>query len=142
MDTMKKSLAVRCPSCNANTRCDQGMEFCFCSYCGAQIALEDKSTRHTYRQIDDARIREAEVGELVRLKELELEAARMKQGNRITLIWIALMVLLLLVSIWFFATPDSRGISQGAVGIVLLMFDVILFLGGVIALAVRKRSRS
>lgn len=138
---MQKMRSVKCPSCNANTSCDPGLAFCFCSYCGAQIALDDRSTRHTYRQIDDARIREAEVAELVRLKELEIEAARVKQGHRLTLIWIALVVFMLLASVWFFVTPDSRGNQQGAVGITLLMFDVVFILGGVIVLAVRRAAR-
>lgn len=66
-----------CPNCGANLSVsgDGGREYCFCEYCGARIKLYDPNMK-TYRYIDEARIREAELN--AQLKEKELELSRYK----------------------------------------------------------------
>ena len=68
-----------CPQCGANLEVSSDRQFFFCEYCGQKIILSDSNhQKYTYRKIDDARIREAEAKELVRLKEIELEQAKLK----------------------------------------------------------------
>ena len=66
-------VSLKCPECNAALAIEEGRKHCFCQYCGTKILIDDGSSTHTYRKIDEARIKEAEVRERIRLKELSLE---------------------------------------------------------------------
>ena len=72
-------ISLSCPNCGANLQVASDRESFFCEYCGQKIFVSDSNhQKYTYRKIDDARIREAEAKELVRLKEIELEHAKLK----------------------------------------------------------------
>lgn len=73
---MIKTISLKCPECNASLSVDEELKQCFCQYCGAKILIDDGSTTHTYRQVDEARIKEAEVKQLLELKKLEIEEAK------------------------------------------------------------------
>nr|WP_300870684.1 hypothetical protein [uncultured Acetatifactor sp.] len=66
---MVKIISVKCPECNASISIEDNRKECFCQYCGTKIIIDDGSTMHTYRKIDEARIKEAEA----HLKELEIK---------------------------------------------------------------------
>ena len=92
--TMVKMIALKCPECGAKLQIEDGHKECFCQYCGHKILLDDGSveTTYTYRKVDEARIKEAEVDKLIRLKELEIKqkeldrkAERMKQNKAVAL---------------------------------------------------------
>lgn len=68
---MVKLVSLKCPECGANINIESDRKECFCQYCGTKILIDDGNTTTTYR--DEARIKEAEVKEQIRLKELELE---------------------------------------------------------------------
>lgn len=70
---MVKIISLKCPECGADISIEEGHKQCFCQYCGAKILIDDGTTTHTYRKVDEARIKEAEVEREIRLKELELE---------------------------------------------------------------------
>lgn len=70
---MVKMVSVKCPECNASLSIEEERKQCFCQYCGTKIIIDDGSTTHTYRKVDEARIKEAEVNESIRLRELMLE---------------------------------------------------------------------
>ena len=70
---MVKTISLKCPECGAELSVEEDRKQCFCQYCGSKILIDDGSTSHVYRKVDEARIKEAEVRELLRLKELELE---------------------------------------------------------------------
>lgn len=73
-------LSLTCPKCGASLSVASDREVLFCEFCGQKIYVSDSNhPKHTYRKIDDARIREAEARERVRLKELELEEKKMNQ---------------------------------------------------------------
>ena len=48
------------------------------------VAIDDDSQKmkYTYQQVDDARIREADVHEAVRLKEIELELFKLQDETK------------------------------------------------------------
>ena len=74
-----QKISLMCPQCGANLEVSSDRQLFFCEYCGQKIILSDSNhQKYTYRTIDDARIREAEAKELVRLKEIELEQAKLK----------------------------------------------------------------
>jgi len=68
-----KVQSLRCPECGANLSVDGTLTQCFCQYWGSKIVIYDGSTTHTYREVDEARIKEAEVSAQIRMKELEIE---------------------------------------------------------------------
>ena len=75
----------RCPSCHAQIQIDENLKKCFCNYCGAMISItDDNSFTYTYRKIDEARIREADAKETIRLKEIEAKTEEKKDDNKIT----------------------------------------------------------
>ena len=79
---------ITCPNCKANININwsHGMTSCFCNYCGTQLYFDDGSYTAnyniTYRETDDARIREADVNERIRMKEMEFEHQEKKSSNR------------------------------------------------------------
>lgn len=77
-----KLISLKCPECKADLNIEEGRKTCYCQYCGTKILIDDNSFIHTYRKIDEARIKEAEVDKAVRLKELELELVKEKRKQR------------------------------------------------------------
>ena len=79
---MVQLVQLNCPQCNATLEVEASRKFCFCTYCGAKAILDDGSV--TTRIIDDARIREAEALERIKLKEAEtnLEIQKIKLEKR------------------------------------------------------------
>lgn len=90
---MIKPHKLTCPNCEANLSVDAELKQCFCQYCGTKIIIDDGSTTHTYRKVDEARIKEAEAQQLVELKKLELEEQKRKDKNRLILIIICIVII-------------------------------------------------
>ena len=69
-----KILSFKCPECHAILKVeDEIRSVTFCQYCGAKIILDDESQTIVHREIDDARIKEAEAYERVKMAELNAE---------------------------------------------------------------------
>ena len=70
-----KIISLRCPECNATLHIDEGVNECYCQYCGAKLFLDDEnvSVIHTYRKVDEARLKEAEIRKELKMKRMELE---------------------------------------------------------------------
>lgn len=75
--TEEKKL-ITCERCGAISEYDSTQKYC--SYCGQKI-VNGGSFEYTYIKRDEARIKESERKELTRLKELELENARIKANE-------------------------------------------------------------
>ena len=108
---MIKTISLKCPECNANLSVDGDLKQCFCQYCGTKILIDDGSTTHTYRQVDEARLKEAEVQQLLELKKLEIaEQKRLDKKKRLKTL--ALVTLGLVVAAYIFAEHlDSFGMA-------------------------------
>lgn len=78
-------ISVKCPYCGAELSIDNSREFAFCSYCGAKVMVHNDN-EHIYRNIDEARIKEAETERILRLRELELEEKENNRGRKLTLV--------------------------------------------------------
>lgn len=77
-------VSVRCPDCGAELSIENGREQAFCSYCGAKVLVHNDN-EHIYRNIDEARIKEAENERILRLRELELEEKENSRSRKIAL---------------------------------------------------------
>lgn len=102
-----KLISLTCPNCNANLDdIDPSRPFCYCQYCGTKIALDDGTIRKETHIYDEAKIKETESSERVKMREMDLEREHSKQMNAI------LKYVLIFAAVLF------------VVGIVLAAFDV------------------
>lgn len=102
-----KLISLTCPNCNANLDdIDSSRPFCYCQYCGTKIALDDGTIRKETHIYDEAKIKETESSERVKMREMDIEREHSKQTNAI------LKYVLIFAAILF------------VVGIVLAAFDV------------------
>lgn len=93
-----KLISLTCPNCNANLDdIDSSRPFCYCQYCGTKIALDDGTIRKETHIYDEAKIKETESNELLKLKELEIEREREKEdketGKKLLIVAVAIFVL-------------------------------------------------
>lgn len=65
-----KLKTLKCPECGASIGIEEGRDFCFCSYCGSKVYLDDEKLETTHneninittninktsRHIDDAKV--------------------------------------------------------------------------------------
>jgi hypothetical protein len=102
-----KLISLTCPNCNANLDdIDPSRPFCYCQYCGTKIALDDGTIRKETHIYDEAKIKETESSERVKMREIDLEREHSKQMNEI------LKYVLIFAAVLF------------VVGIILAAFDV------------------
>ena len=98
-----KLKSLKCPECNANIVIEENRKTCFCTYCGCSILIDDESTtinhNYTYTERDEARIREVELKEMVRLKELENEEKQKIREQKNNWIMLAGVVILIIIII-------------------------------------------
>ena len=81
-------IALTCSKCGASLEATQDREFFFCQYCGEKIIVSDPNNRKfTYRTIDEARIREAETRQAIRIKELEAELLKAQRKDNAKIAW-------------------------------------------------------
>lgn len=123
-----KLISLTCPNCNANLdNIDPSRPFCYCQYCGTKIALDDGSIRKETHIYDEAKIKETESKELLRLKEMEIEREREKEDKETgkKLLIAAVVIFILAFILHFVLKPYSEipfymafaGVFIGAFGI-------------------------
>lgn len=79
-----KLISLTCPNCNANLDdIDSSRPFCYCQYCGTKIALDDGTIRKETHIYDEAKIKETESSERVKMLEMDAKRERSKQMNEI-----------------------------------------------------------
>lgn len=96
-----KLIKMQCPNCNADIQIeDKGEQRSyFCNYCGASFILDDGTTTHVHKEIDVARIREADVKETIELKKLELNERKRIDRQRTVIVVLAALLAIALVGI-------------------------------------------
>ena len=108
-----KVTELRCPRCGADL--DGREKQAFCEYCGAKLWIDDesKNVNYTYTKRDEARIREIESKERIRIMEMENATNEEKRTVKTTLIFVLLPVVLVAL-IWLgFAIGDGIATMQG-----------------------------
>ena len=102
--------AVKCPDCGATLDIEEGRKQLFCSFCGANVIVTNEN-EYIYREIDEARIKEAEIEQAIRIKELEMEQLKRNRNESLqhllTYLWIA--SILVVVSICIYAWISKGG---------------------------------
>lgn len=128
-----KIVSANCPNCQAALRADSR----FCSHCGTPVIVDDEATRvkYTYQEVDDARIKEADVRENIRLRELEIELLKLQNESRhkkdslrlrIAVLAFFLLVLLVLIVGMLTAPGDDIFVSCFLLGGLALIIAAII----------------
>lgn len=137
---MIKVYSLTCPQCGAALSIEGEHKFCFCQYCGTKIMIDDGTTTHTYRKVDVARIKEAEVEEVIRLKEMEIQEKKRVADEKTKVIKIKASFWLGIVGIIFMVigfvggeasgNPDSSIYMFSFLGMFALMAIAFIWLAG------------
>jgi len=123
-----KLTAVICPSCGAKIKVKAGTPFCFCTYCGTQIHIDDGSTTHTHREVDEARIREAELEAMLKLKKMELAEKRRQDCKKAAKYLAVAIGALGIVALILKAFDPSLASWVGVFLALMVFWEVILLL--------------
>lgn len=129
-------ISVKCPECGADLSEDVsgGRETVFCRYCGTKILLSNEN-EHIYRNIDEARIREAELERDLRIREMELEEREKLRGRKGQMVGYCVALLFTLGG----ALMAFLGMEAAALGIVIGMNIAMLVFTKSIGESGRKR---
>ena len=111
---MMKMISLKCPECGADIDIEEGHKQCFCKYCGTKILIDDGNSTYTYRKVDEARIKEAEVDKAIRLKELEIEQEKNLQLEKTKELKTKITILLCTIAVISFTI--SYGTSYNLMG--------------------------
>lgn len=118
---------INCPSCGAAIPIQEGTAQITCSYCGSKFTITNEN-EFVYRHVDEARVRQAEIERMIRLKELEMEEKKRQIGNY-KIIAVAGVILLLVLILGLGHLIGDSGLSFfGIIGLEIsfLIFMVIL----------------
>lgn len=116
-------IALKCPACGADINVESGREFSFCSYCGSKIIMNNEN-EHIYRNIDEARIKEAENNKLLRLREMELEEQENLRGRKAYLAAYGVALLFIVVGA-LICIANASGAFGIMIGIYIALFTFI-----------------
>lgn len=138
-----QNISLTCPQCGANLEVSSDREYCFCEYCGQRIAVSDSNhQKYTYRQIDDARIKEANVQEAIRLRELEIELIKMKDESRQKKFAIYTRLVVVFVLLLITALPIILMVQAKDGGTEINCLLVTFMMAGVTAIVLPRMFRS
>ncbi len=101
-----KMITLRCPACGADVEAGSDRAYCFCSYCGTKIMLQNEN-EYIYRHIDEAGVAEEETDRMIRLRELELEEREKKADNIKIAAVSAVSILLVVIGIIGFSIHNA-----------------------------------
>lgn len=117
-------ISIKCPECGADLSVENGREFSFCAYCGTKVMMNNEN-EHIYRNIDEARIKEAETERMIRLKELELEERENARGRKGLLIAYAIALAFVLIGALICIFNGTAGAFGIMIGVYIAMFTFI-----------------
>lgn len=117
-------ISIKCPECGADLSVENGREFSFCTYCGTKVMMNNEN-EHIYRNIDEARIKEAETERMIRLKELELEERENARGRNGILIAYAIALAFVLIGAIICIFNVTAGAFGIMIGVYIAMFTFI-----------------
>lgn len=106
------------------THVPEGTNKCFCTFCGTQLIVDDGSRTVTFRTVDEARIREAEIEKELELKQLEIEEARRPFRLKLMAV-LAIIGLIMLVGGTFLSRMDGDPLSPWGTVALLGFFPLL-----------------
>ncbi len=115
-------ISVKCPQCSADLSIESGRQQAFCTYCGTKVIINNEN-EHIYRNIDEARIKEAETERLIRMRELELEEKENEKGSKTFKVAYGIALVFVVVGmILFIADNMTAGMFSIIIGAYIAMF--------------------
>ena len=105
MCEMAALIAITCPKCGGNVHIPAGSSQCFCMFCGASLHFDDGSKTVVFRNVDEARIKEAEIAEAMELRKMELD--KELRPSRLKTMALLGIVGLIMVVVGYFAGHSS-----------------------------------
>jgi hypothetical protein len=131
-----KLISLTCPNCNANLDdIDSSRPFCYCQYCGTKIALDDGTIRKETHIYDEAKIKETESSERVKMREMDVEREHSKQMSEILKYVLIFAAVLFVVGI-VLAAFDVE------IGWYIILFEVVAVLWAFEFIATRKNKKN
>lgn len=124
---MMKMISLKCPECGADIDIEEGHKQCFCKYCGTKILIDDGNSTYTYRKVDEARIKEAEVDKAIRLKELEIEQEKNLQLEKTKELKTKFTIILCAIALISFIISYMTSSNLGYVGNWALIICVVMW---------------
>ena len=73
-------ISVKCPECGSLQHIEGKRNQFFCSYCGAQVILNNEN-EYVVRTVDEAKVKRTEAEVAKQLKELEMAQERMQHAE-------------------------------------------------------------
>ncbi len=117
-------ITMKCPACGAEINIESGREFSFCTYCGSKI-MKTNDNEHIYRNIDEARIKEAETERMIRLRELEIEEKENARGRKSTFIAYGIALAFVLIGALLCIAVPLAGVWGIIIGAYIALFTFI-----------------
>ena len=121
-------VSVRCPQCGAELSIEGGRENAFCTYCGAKVLIHNDN-EHIYRNIDEARIKEAETERILRLKEMELEEQERARSRKSLYVAFGVALAFVIIGGLICIFNPYFGMWGVIIGVWIALFAVIIAVG-------------
>ena len=129
-----KIIPIICPNCHANIEVQEGKQYCFCTYCGTKLFLDDESITFVYR--DEAKLKELELiekeraareeAEKKRIQELENQKVRYDLWKKKTLCIMILEGLSIAIWAWLMSRVVILSGNQSTPESIIIVFIVIV----------------
>lgn len=126
---MIKMISLKCPECRADLSIEDGCKECFCQYCGAKIIVTNEN-EHIYRHIDEAKLKEAETDQVVKLRKLDFIERKRAEAEKIKWIKIIASIIMGIVGVIIVIAGfciDGMGMLS-AFGMLFLMGIMLIWL--------------
>ncbi len=98
-----QAVMMKCPACGADIPMEDGQRTVYCSYCGSKLMLQNDN-EHIIRNIDEARVKEAETERILKLRALDIQEQEKARIRRMK------------------GLSYKTALGIGAVGLVFLLF--------------------
>ena len=109
---MKTMLEMTCPKCGANLSAETDRDAIFCIHCGVKILLNDENT-YTIRNVDEAKIKQAETDHIIRIKQIEMAEKRAEATQRNLKLKVIISLSLAIVGIFMMVIGGMAGQASG-----------------------------
>jgi len=107
-----KLIKLKCESCGAVLKVNEDLKKISCNYCGSEFLVDDGSTTHIYRKIDEARIKESEIKDKISARELEYKERKEKRDNISIFISFGILILMMLFCLAMSAYFEKKSIPN------------------------------
>ena len=128
-------VSIKCPACGADLSVENGREFSFCSYCGTKVMLSNDN-EHIYRNIDEARIKEAETERMVLMRQLDMEEKSSVSKKLLVAVWIIGTAVLFILGI------IGLSIDNEGLGICMMLGMCVGMWGGLGLFGMSKKKKT